>query len=182
MPSSAASLPARSPLWRAVVWLALVLGALAFLLIVDRQRIRRIQYVSGSPYWSVDAPVEDAQSPTGYAGQRRQLVVPGHHTPSYFWIMRTQQVVAGNFTPHRVDYDNFPLGRASRDTSPYRWWLTGVAWLDHTLTSRPLPLAVEHSALYADPLLHALLVVGAAALVWYHFGGAAAIAAAPANA
>src|SRR6478736_7289597 len=123
--------PARSPLWRNVACAAVVLGALVFLFVVHRQRLTRLNYVSNSPYWSVDAPVTESGSPTGYAEGRRHLVVPGQHTASYFWIMRTQQAVTGRLTPHRVDSDNFPHGRASLDTSPYRWWLVGVAWLDH---------------------------------------------------
>lgn len=151
-----------------------MLGALAFLFVVNRQRIQRLNYVSSSPYWSVDAPAGEAASPTGYAEGRRHRIVPGHHAAGYFWIMRTQQAVTGSLTPHHVAYDNFPAGRASLDTSPYRWWLTGVAWLDHVVSGRPLPLAVEHSALYANPLLHALLVAGAALFVAWHFGGLAA--------
>lgn len=153
-----------------------MLGALAFLFVVNGQRIQRLNYVSNSPYWSVDAPTENATSPTGYTEGRRHRIVPGHHAAGYFWIMRTQQAVTGSLTPHHIGYDNFPAGLTSLDTSPYRWWLTGVAWLDHALSGRPLPLAVEHSSLYADPLLQALLVVAAALFVGFRFGGFAAAA------
>jgi len=153
-----------------------VLGALVFLFAVNRQRIQRLNYVSNSPYWSVDAPVADSASPTGYAESRRHQIVPGHRASGYFWIMRTQQAVTGHLTPHHIDQDNFPNGLASLDTSPYRWWLTGVAWLDHAVSGRPLPLAVEHSSLYADPLLHGFLVAAAAIFVACHFGGLAAAA------
>ena len=179
MPVAPTPPPARSPLWRHLAWAAVVVGALAFLLLVDRQRIQRLTYVTNSPYWSVDAPVEDATSPTGYAEQRRRMIVPGHHTPSYFWINRTQRDLSGaTVTAHHIDTDNFPAGRESTDTSPYRWWLTAVARLDHAATGRPLPLAVEHGALYADPLLQVLLVLSVAVFVAIHFGGLAAAAAA----
>ena len=176
MPSAPVSPTRRRSFWPSFAWAVVVLGALAFLFVVNRERMQRVDYVSGSPYWSVDAPVADANSATGYAGNRRHLIVPGHHAPGYFWIMRTQQAVTGNATPHRVAYDNFPTGRTSLDTSPYRWWLVGVAWLDHAITGRSLPLAVEHSARYADPLLHGLLVLGAAILAGWQFGGLAAAA------
>jgi len=178
MPSAPTPRPARPSRWRHFAWLAVVLGALAFLALLDRQRIQRLRYVSNSPYWSVDAPVADATSPTGYAERRRHMIVPGHHTPSYFWIGRTQEELSGTATPHRMDSDNFPSGRESADTSPYRWWLAGVARLDHVLTGRALPLAVEHGALYADPLLQALLVVCVAVFTGIHFGGLAGAAAA----
>src|SRR6478736_2469456 len=135
MPSVSQAHPAAPPRWHRVAWAVVVLGALAFLLLVDRQRTQRVNYVSNSPYWSVDAPTEAASSPTGYAEQRRRLIVPGHHTPSYFWISRTQANLSGvALPPHHVDTDNFPTGRDSTDTAPYRWWLAGLARLDHAIT------------------------------------------------
>jgi hypothetical protein len=179
MPAVPTPRPARPAFRRHLAWSAIVAAALAFLFLVDRQRLQRLHYVSGNPTWSVDAPVADAASPTGYAEGRRRLIVPGHHTPSYFWISQTQRALAGvAVPPHHVDSDNFPAGRESVETSPYRCWLMSLARLDHLLSGRSLPLAVEHASLYADPLLQALLVAGVAVFAAVHFGGLVAAAAA----
>jgi hypothetical protein len=69
-----------------------------------------------------------------------------------------------------VDYDNAPYGRATHLPAPYRWWLATVAWLDHLIGGRPMPLAVEHAALWADPLVHGLLLVVATGFVAWRFG------------
>jgi hypothetical protein len=158
--------------------LAIVAAALLFLFWVNRLRIERINYVSGTASWSVDPLIEDPQSPTGYADQQRRHIVPGHHNPSYRWIIQTQQLVnGGTWRNHRVDSDNFPVGRESHDALPYRWWLAFTAYVDHTLSQRSLSLAVEHSVLYADPLLHVLLITSVGIFVGVHFGGVSAAAA-----
>ncbi|HEX2860470.1 MAG TPA: hypothetical protein VHN79_02475, partial [Lacunisphaera sp.] len=160
-------------------WMLPVLAALVFVIWVDRLRIERVQYVAQTASWSVETPAEDPSSPTGYAGKTRRLIVPGHHHPSYRWIMQAQDLLAGGgWRQHHVAHENFPHGYESRDTSPYRWWLALVAWTDHGLTGRSFPLAVERAALYADPLLHLLLVLSVTLFAGRQFGRSAAVLAA----
>lgn len=147
---------------------ALVVVTLIFLGWVNHLRIERARYVSGTASWSVDDPREDPASPTGYAEQRRRLVVPGHHAPSFDWIRRVQQRAPAG--AHHTNADNFPAGRDTHDPSPYRFWLASVATLDRLVSSRSWPLAVENAALHADPLLHALLLLALAAIVGRRFG------------
>jgi hypothetical protein len=118
------------------------------------------------PEWNIDAPEVDASSPTGLAHGRRRLIVPEHNNESYQWIMETQQLLArGEWRIRHVDYDNAPFGRETHAPSPSRWWLALLAWFDHTVSGRPPGLAVEHAALFADPLLHVLLLATATAFV-----------------
>ena len=160
-------------------WWLVVLGALGFLVWTNRLRIERVHYITQSAGWSVATPAEDPRSPTGYVDGQRRLIVPGHHNASYRWIMQAQQMlVRGDWRQRRTDSDNAPLGRDSLATLPYRGWLAFLAWLDHLVSGRSLPLAVEHAALFADPVLHGLLVVGVSLFCVRHFGRlAAAIAA-----
>ena len=152
-------------------WMIFPAGALGFLVWVNCMRLQRIEYVSGIAEWSVNEPAIDAASATGYAGERRRLILPGHNSGSYQWIVQTQQMlVSGNWRLRHVEYDNAPFGRETHAPSPYRWWLGLVAWCDHLLTGRSLALAVEHGALYANPLLHGLLLVGATIFTARRFG------------
>ncbi len=156
-------------------WITLLAGALLFMTWVNHLRLERVRHVTHTAGWSVDAPGEDARSPTGYTDRTRQLIVPGHHNPSYHWIIQTQAMLTdATWRRHQVAYENHPAGRPSTDTSPYRWWLGAVAWADHLLSSRSLPRAVEHGALYADPILHGVLVVSVAAFAGGLSGASAA--------
>ena len=76
-------------------------------------------------------------------------------------------LTTGQWRIRQVDYYNAPLGREVRSTSPYRWWLGGVAWMDHVITGRPIGQAVEHAARFADPILHGvMLVIGTVFIAW----------------
>ena len=152
-------------------WIAVPLLALGFLAWTDGTRMREVERLSDTRDWSVDPLVTDDASPTGYAGGLRKLIVPGHDNYSYQWIEQTQQMFAkGELRVRRVAFENAPFGREVIAPSPYRWWLGLVAFLDHALTGRSLGLAVEHAALYADPVLHALLLLGTAAFAAVQFG------------
>jgi len=120
-----------------------------------------VEFVSGV---ARDGAVVDASSPSGYADGKRWLIVPEHNNPTYQWIEETQLMAArGDWRVRFVDYENAPTGREVHTASPYRWWLVLVAWVDHAASGRPMGLAIEHAALFADPLLH-LLFLGTAAL------------------
>ena len=73
-----------------------------------------------------------------------------------------------------VAYENAPQGRAVDLASPYRWWLGLLARGDHLVTGRPIGLSVERVALWADPLLQAILLIVGTCVVAWQFGGMAA--------
>jgi len=163
----------RSP--AAWLWVIVVLFAAVFVVRNERIRAKRVAYVSNLAEWSVDDPVVDSSSPTGYAGGLRRLIVPNHSNESYQWLAQTQQMAArGEWRVRRVDYENAPNGREVHAPSPYPWWLGIVAWVDHAISHRPLGQSVEQAAVLADPCLHLLLLLGGSALAAWRFGGTAA--------
>jgi hypothetical protein len=144
------------------------LVAAGFLLRMDQVRMRHVVHTTGLFAEALPAAPD---SPTGYAGGTRQLIVPERNNDSYHWIAQTQQMFARKeWRVRHVDYDNAPFGREVDSSSLYRWWLGGVAKLDHLISGRPLGQSVEQVALYADPLLHGLLVAGAFFFVAWRFG------------
>jgi hypothetical protein len=163
------SIPFR-PLSRA--WLIAPICALVFLAGTDLARIRRVEFVSGV---AREGAAVDAASPSGYLDGKRWLIVPEHNNQTYQWIEETQQMVArGDGRVRSVDYENAPLGREVHSASLYRWWLVAVAWCSHEVSGRPLSLSIEQAALYADPLLHALLLVAATVFTARRFGALSA--------
>jgi hypothetical protein len=147
-------------------------GACGFLIWANHGRTQRVEYVSG-----LAEPVDviDAASPTGYANGQRELIVPERNETSFGWLAQTQQMFARQeWRVRHVDSDNAPFGREVMAASPYRWWLGLVAWVDHAVSRRPIGLSVERAALYADPLLHGLALIGATAFVAWRFGAFAA--------
>jgi hypothetical protein len=149
--------------------------ACGFLVWANLGRMQRVEYVSGLAGRAAPVDVLNANSPTGYGNDQRELIVPEHNEGSFHWIAQTQQMFAQReIRVRHVDYDNAPFGREVNAASPYRWWLGVVAWLDQAVSGRPLGLSVERAALFANPLLHLFLVVGATALVAWRFGAFAA--------
>jgi hypothetical protein len=152
-----------------------LLFACVLLVWMDIGRLRRVEYVSGLAVRTQPVHAAEAASWTGYTNGMRKLIVPERNEASFGWIAQTQQMIArGELRLRHVDYDNAPTGRAVDATSPYRWWLGGVAWVDHVISGRSIGLSVEHAALYADPLLHGLMLVGATGFVAWRLGGFAA--------
>ena len=146
--------------------------ACGFLISIDTARIRHVAYVSEIGW---EAPSKDPASPTGYSGGARHLIVPEHNPESYQWIVQTQSLVAsGAWHIRHADYDNAPFGREVLSPSPYRWWLASCAWIDRLFAGGPPGLSVEGAALFADPALHVLLLIAAAAFTAWQFGGFAA--------
>ncbi len=142
--------------------------ALAFLLWTDGTRLRHVERVSDIQGAGAQA---DLRSPTGYAGGKRWLIVPEHDNGTYQWIEETQEMLArGDFRVRSASYENAPFGRDVHAASPYRWWLVAVGWAGHAVTGRSLGLWMERAVLYADPLVHALLVLSVAALAAARFG------------
>lgn len=163
------------PRLSSVVWLFALAASLGFLGWSHARRVQRVDEVAALPDFSGDPAEANADSATGYAGGLRRLIAPEHHNETYGWIRQTQRAFAtGEWRARTIDWENAPYGRANADALPYRAWLAGVAWLDHAATGRPLALATERAARFADPLLHVLLLVGAAVFAARHFGGIAA--------
>jgi len=156
-----------------LVWIV-VAGALGFVCWSDVQRARQVAYISGI---DAESAVVDPKSPTGYANGKRWLIVPEHNNASYQWIAETQQMLArGDWRVRRTDSANAPFGHEVRASSLYRWWLTLIAQCDHAWSGRPLGLSVEHTALWADPAMHVLLLLGTALFAARCFGrGTAAL-------
>lgn len=150
------------------VWMLVIACVCGFLIWIGVLRIRHLDYISNA----AGTPVAmDVSSPTGYAGAVRQFIAPSRGTDSYQWIAQTQQMFSrGEWRVRQVDYDNVPLGRAVVSASLYRWWLAALAGIDHVMTGVPFGVAVERAALFADPLLQLLLVVGTAIFVAWRFG------------
>ncbi|HVU24023.1 MAG TPA: hypothetical protein VHE13_07850, partial [Opitutus sp.] len=149
-------------------WLIVPVCACGFLIGINANRIRHLDYVTtaaGAP------PAVDAASPTGYAGGVRAFIPGGHDVASCEWVAQVQQMFAqGEWRVRHVDYDYAPQGRDIVSASPYRWWLATLARLDHLFSGRPLAIAVEHAALFSDPLLLVLLLIGTTVFVVRRFG------------
>lgn len=150
------------------VWITIPLLMAGFIFWSCSARVKRVEYVTNVVASDATA---SASSPTGYAAGMRNLIVPEQNRDSYRWIAQTQQMLArGEWRVRNIDYENAPLGREVLTPSPYRWWLGLVAWVDRAFSGRPPGLSVERAALYADPLLHLLLLVLAVVLTVSRFG------------
>lgn len=168
---------------RSLVWLAAPLCALGFLAWINAVRIAHIEYVSalGDGGGRASQAISPAAAAEFAAGN--ELIIPGHLAESYQWIGQTQQMFKrGEWRVRHVDSENAPFGRAVDSPSPYRWWLGLVAWIDHVFSARPLPQSVEPAALVANPVLHALFLVGTALFIAWRFGALPAALAAVAMA
>ena len=158
-----------------LVWLIAPVCACGLVVWSSQGRLQRVEYVSGLAGRAGPVDVIDAASPTGYANGQRELIVPERNETSFGWLAQTQQMFARKeWRVRHIDSDNAPFGREVLATSPYRWWLGLVAWVDHTVSRRPIGLSVERAALFADPLLHGLALIGATAFVAWRFGAFAA--------
>lgn len=166
-------MPRPSPLLRTpqLLWAAVPVLALAFVLWGDAVRVARVGAVSALPGRAHPVDLLDARSATGYAGGGREIVVPEADLAAFNWIAETQQMIAsGQARVRHVDTENAPAGRPVGSSSPYRWWLGLVAWAHHLATGEPLGISVERAALYADPALHVLVLLGVSVLVGLGWG------------
>jgi hypothetical protein len=157
------------------LWVIVLICACGYLVWSNQGRVRRVDYVSGLEGRARRADVLDAGSPTGYADGQRELIIPEANEDSFHWIAQTQQMFArGEPRVRHVDYENAPAGRDVTAASPYRWWLGLVAVVGHEATGRPMGVSVEWAALYSDPILHLILLLGAGVLAARRLGGLAA--------
>jgi hypothetical protein len=152
------------------------LCACGYLVWSTNVRVQRIEYVTGLAGPASAPDFRDPKSATGYASGQRELIIPERIEDSFHWIAQTQQMLArGELRVRHVDYENPPAGHDVTWASPYRWWLGVVAWVDHSVTGRPIGLSVESAAVYADPLLQLLLILVASAFTAWRFGRFAAM-------
>ena len=157
-------------------WWVVLVGAICLTWYATERRIARVEKMTNSPTWSGDAPHRDSTTATGYEHGQRALIVPGHHNPSFWWIMEAQQSAAeGKLRLRRITYDAPVEGRDIKRTSPYRWWLISVGWVRSTLLGESLGYAIERGALVADPLLLVIMIMGGAIYVARFVGPMAAI-------
>ena len=152
-------------------WVAIPLCAFGFLIWTNTLRMQRVEYVSGIAEPSGKEAAIDASAPAGRAAWQPRLIVPEHDNASYEWLDQTRLMFARReWRIRHVDFENAPFGHDVESASPYRWWLGTIAWLDHAMSGRPAGPAVERAALYADPLLHLLFLVGATVFTAWQFG------------
>ncbi len=150
-------------------WVLVLFCAAGFLFWTGTVRVRHVERATRA---GQEAPKPDAASPTGYAGGTRELIVPEHNYESYNWIAQTQQMVArGDWRVRQIDYENAPFGRAVNAASPYRWWLGLAGWLDRVVSGHSRGQAIEYAALFADPLLQLILLIGTTIYVARQVGG-----------
>lgn len=156
----------------AYAWLITLILALGFVVASGYVRAQRVVHVSRV---ALEPTRLDPASASGRAGGVRELLFPARSLESAHWILQTQQMLAeGDWRIRRISYENAPHGRTVSTPSPYRWWLAATSWLDHRLTGTPHALAVERAALWADPLLHGLLILTSTLFVRRRFGTFAA--------
>ncbi len=156
------------------LWLLAPVCALAFLAWTTTRRLSHVEAVNALAPWTPFPALVTANSPTGHTGGQRVLIVPERNEKSFEWIAQTQVMLAHHaFQLHHVDYDNVPSGRPVESTSLYRWWLATLARVDRVCTGQPLGAAVERAALYADPLLLALVVLAFGLFAARNFGAVA---------
>jgi hypothetical protein len=142
----------------------ILLCVCGFLIWTDTLRMRRVEDVS-------EVAEQSGPGAAGRAVWRPRLIVPGHDNTSYEWLDQTQQMFARReWRVRHIDYENAPFGRAVNSPSPYRWWLGMIARFDQVISGRPVGPAVEQAALYADPLLHLLLLAGITVFTAWQFG------------
>lgn len=158
----------KTPLLRSRGWIMVLILSCVFLVWSDWKQAQRVRYVTGI---AQEEPPRLPGSLTGYSGNTRELIVPEHLDDCYGWIAQTQLMLQhGPARVRHIDYENAPFGRLVYASSPYRWWLGAVAWIDHLTSGRPIGLSVERAALVADPLLHLLLLIATVLFVARQFG------------
>ncbi|MEO6992012.1 MAG: hypothetical protein ABI273_00160, partial [Lacunisphaera sp.] len=158
------------------LWIIVLICASGFLYWCDQGRVRRVREVSAMIEGAEGNSLTQGSAATGDAIGQRQLIVPGRNERSFEWIAQTQQMFVRHEARVRyVDYDNAPQGRAVNAASPYRWWLGLVARIDQLMSGRTIVASVENAALWADPALHFVLLIGGAFFVAWRFGGVAGI-------
>ena len=134
--------------------------------------MQRAEYVSGV----ADQPVIlRGEGPAARPWEPR-LIVPEHDNVSYEWLIQSRQMLEQRqWRVRHVDYENAPFGREVENASPYRWWLGALAGVERGPSDRPAGAVLEHVALYADPLMHWLLLAVVLGFAAWRLGWLAAV-------
>lgn len=149
-------------------WFIVPLLAFGFTVWINGLRIQRIEHIA---VLCRGESIPSATSPSGYVGGIRERVLPDHANRSFEWIGQTQSMRANaQWRVREIKFENAPFGRETHTASPYAWWLGALAWIDHQFTSLPVGQSVERAALYADPLLHLLILAATTLFAARYFG------------
>ncbi|MFZ4682193.1 MAG: tetratricopeptide repeat protein [Terrimicrobiaceae bacterium] len=122
-------------------------------------------------------PALSQDSPTGFEGGMRRVILPMVGADGYQWIMHTQKLLHdGGWRIRFTDQDNAPYGREIHWSHSFIWWLIGVGQIHSWVTGWPLPASVEAVSPYANTLLLVFLVLTLPWLVLRKLGSPAACA------
>jgi hypothetical protein len=159
------------------VWVVFLLGAGFIFAWNTKARIDRLDYLATVGATEENHPAIVTGSAPGNAEltPNNALPVPGQLDASYHWLAQTQRMLnRGEVRVRHIDYENAPFGRSVLTPSPYRWWLGFVAWCGHWFTGAPTSVLVEKAALWVDPLILGILLLGLVILTAKYFGSLAA--------
>jgi len=166
--------PRRSLSW---VWVVFLLGA-GFVFVWNTQaRINRLDYLATIGATGENPPAIVTGSAQGNAEltPNNSLPIPDRLDASYHWLAQTQRMLnRGEARVRHIDYENAPFGRTVLTPSPYRWWLGFVAWGGHLAVGAPPSTLVEKAALWADPVILGILLLGLVILAAKYFGSLSA--------
>ncbi len=159
------------------VWIVCVVGACAIFIWNTAAKIDHLDYLSTIGTESENhTPSEiDAVQINTELTPNNSLPIPDQLTASYHWLAQTQRMLnRGEARVRHIDYENAPFGRTVLTPSPYRWWLGFVAWCEHRATGVPSSKLVEKAALWADPAVWGIIILGFVILSAKYFGSLSA--------
>ncbi len=80
---------------------------------------------------------------------------------SYYWVTFAQQiVVTGDWRVRYTYADNVPYGREVHWSQPVAWLLVGFGYVRRLVTGEPFPAAIEGAAIWVNPSLLVLSIIG----------------------
>ncbi len=159
--------------WRPLLCALVLAVTLALIIKSDHSAVAWASQLSAQ---GSEPPPRDSNSPTGYALGQRQFLGTHERGDTYRWIAATQEfIAAGPFSSKTYLADNVPLGRPRLDPKLYAAWVAVVAWGTHAISGEPMPISVEHAALWEPVVSHALAYVVVVAVVWVGYGGVSAV-------
>jgi hypothetical protein len=167
----------KSPRHLSWVWMVFLLGACCLFVWNTKARINRLAYLSTIGVVDEDHTANVTGSDAGNTELTRgnSLPIPDQLDASYHWLAQTERMLnRGEARVRHIDYENAPFGRTVLAPSPYRWWLGFLAWVEHLVKGAPPSALVEKAALWADPILLVVFLVGWVILVAKYFGSLSA--------
>ena len=159
------------------MWIVFLLGAGAIFVWRTQARVDRLDYLATIGAAGEVSPAIVSGSPEGNAELTpgNSLPVPDQLAASYHWLAQTQRTLnRGEARVRHIDYENAPFGRTVLTPSPYRWWLGFVAGCGHWGGGTLGSTRVEAAALWADPIIMGVMLLGFVILAAKHFGSLSA--------